>query len=327
MNSIFRIAIISLLACAWVASAAPTGEPLSMLDPRIQQSTERELRDALEKNNAAAAWAVVQRCGTGEILAAVVVSSDSNRLRTINEAYEPGSVIKPAIIALALQQGVIKADEEINCENGLWEFEGQPLRDLEPLGKIGLPEVVRTFSNIGSAKIGLRLGTEKLYEGLRQFGFGESPGLIPTLNTWTPLRSSRIAIGQGLNVTAYQVAGMLNMIANGQNIALSPEVAATMRKMLALTTEPGGAATNAAVKGYSVAAVTGTSPKVINGKYSDTSFIASCAGFIPADKPEIIIVVVVDDPKPAYTGGYVAAPVFSRIALQTMQHLAAKPAM
>jgi cell division protein FtsI (penicillin-binding protein 3) len=326
MNSILRVAI-SLLAFTCIASAEPAGQPSQKTDPRIRQSTERVLRDALEKNNAAAAWVVVQRCRTGEILASVVISADSNRLPTINETYEPGSVIKPAIIALALQQGMIKADEEINCENGLWEFEGQPLRDLKPLGMIALPEVVRTFSNIGAAKIGLRLGNEKLYEGLRQFGFGEAPGLIPALNTWTPLRCSRIAIGQGMNVTAHQVAGMLNMIANGQNAALNPQVAATMRKMLAQTTEPGGAATNAAVKGYSVAAVTGTTPKVIDGKYSDTSYIASCAGFMPADKPEVIIVVVVDEPKPAYTGGYVAAPIFSNIAQQVMQYLTIKPTL
>jgi cell division protein FtsI (penicillin-binding protein 3) len=130
-----------------------------------------------------------------------------------------------------------------------------------------------------------------------------------------------------MNVTAHQVAGMLNMIANGQNTALSPEVAATMRRMLAQTTEPEGAATNAAVKGYSVAAVTGTTPKVIDGKYSDTSYIGSCAGFIPADNPEIIIVVVVDDPKPAQTGGYVAAPIFSNIAQQVMQYFNVKPTL
>jgi cell division protein FtsI (penicillin-binding protein 3) len=275
---------------------------------------------------------------------------ESGTNHALSATYEPGSTLKPLTVALALRNELLTPDTIFDCENGIWDYEGQPLRDLEPYGKLSVAEIVKKSSAIGTAKIAQMLGNERLYSGLRSFGFGlqsgialphENSGILPPVNTWSS-QSCRIAIGQGIAVTAMQVAGMMSAIANDgvllkpylatngsavqtNSIPIDPSIAAMMRAMLARVTEEGGAGTGAQVKGFKVAGVTGTAPKVVNGSYSETAYIASFAGFIPADKPEVTIVVVVDEPKPHHTGGVVAAPVFARIAEQTMRYMNIKP--
>lgn len=350
MNTNINHTLLILLVVILTQALSVADQSSKTIDPAIQRFTEYALESAIKSNRASAARAIVQRCRTGEILAIASRPGDGTN-RAVSVAYEPGSTLKPVIMAIALQHGLVTADTIMDCETGTWEHEGRPLLDLEPYGKLSVADILKKSSNIGAAKIALMLGNDRLYSGLRSFGFGlqsgimfpqEDPGIVPPVNTWSSLSCSRIAIGQGVAVTALQMAGMMSAIANGGSLLkpylgkdgsavhtnsnpIDAKTAALMRIMLARVTEEGGAGRGAQVKGFKVAGVTGTAPKVINGAYSETAYIASFAGFIPADKPEVTIVVVVEEPQPDHTGGVVAAPVFAQIAEQTMRHLSITP--
>lgn len=343
------------------------------LDQQIQYFTEKALDDAMAQHSARAAWAVVQRCRTGEILAMASrpafnlneygAETDMSRMtnRVLSVVYEPGSTLKPVTLALAFTEGLVTPETMFDCENGSWFYMGRILRDYHPYSRLSVADIIKKSSNIGTAKIALMMGDEKLHKGLRAFGFGrkqgvelpyEEYGILPRLEKWSGLSCSRIAIGQGIAVTALQMAGMMSAIANDgfllkpyvvKSIASSDgkprftaepvvlgrpidsKVAALMRYLLARVTEEGGTGTRARVEGFKVAGKTGTAQKPVPGGYSETAYMASFAGFLPADKPEITIVVVVEEPQPYHTGGVVAAPVFAQIAEQTVRYLNLEP--
>jgi cell division protein FtsI (penicillin-binding protein 3) len=343
------------------------------LDQQIQYFTERALDDAMTQHSAKAAWAIVQRCRTGEILALASrpafdlneygAERDMHRMtnRAISVVYEPGSTLKPVTLALALAGGIVTPETMFDCENGAWSHMGRILRDYHPYARLSVADIIKKSSNIGTAKIALMLGDEKLFNGLRAFGFGskqglelpyEEYGILPRLSRWSGISSSRIAIGQGVAVTALQMAGMMSTMANDGFLLkpyivksivsadgtpqftaepvvigrpLDSKTAALMRYLLARVTEDGGTGTRGRVEGFKVAGKTGTAQKPVPGGYSDTAYMASFAGFLPADKPEITIVVVIEEPQPYHTGGVVAAPVFAQIAEQTVRYLNLEP--
>jgi cell division protein FtsI (penicillin-binding protein 3) len=345
------------------------------IDQQIQYFTEKALDEAMEKHSAKAAWAVVQRCRTGEILAMAsrpafdlnefASEPDLQRMinRPISVVYEPGSTLKPVALALAFSQGIVQPETMFDCENGAWHHSGRILRDYHPYVRLSVADIIKKSSNIGTAKIALMMGNEKLYNGLRSFGFGrklglelpgEEGGILPQVKNWSGLSCSRISIGQGIAVTALQMAAMMSAIANDGFLLkpyliksivtadgvttftaqpevigrpLDAKVASLMRYLLARVTEDGGTGTRARVDGFQVAGKTGTAQKPVPGGYSDTAYMASFAGFIPANRPEITIVVVVEEPQPYHTGGVVAAPVFARIAEQTVRYLNLEPDM
>lgn len=343
------------------------------IDQQIQFFTERALDEAMQEHSAMAAWAVVQRCRTGEILALASrpafdlnsygAETDMNRMtnRVVAVNYEPGSTLKPVTLALAFSKGVVTPEMMFDTENGAWFHAGRILRDYHPYSRLSVADIIKKSSNIGTAKIALLMGPDALYNGLKDFGFGrrlgvelpfEEGGILRNVKNWDGLSCSRIAIGQGIAVTALQMAGMMSAIANDgfllkpyvirsivdpdgrETYAAQPEVlkrpidahvAALMRYLLARVTEEGGTGTRARVDGFKVAGKTGTAQKPVPGGYSETAYMASFAGFLPADKPEITIVVVVEEPQPYHTGGVVAAPVFARIAEQTVRYLNLEP--
>jgi cell division protein FtsI/penicillin-binding protein 2 len=342
------------------------------IDLTIQYLVEKALDRALVEHNAKGAWAIVQHVKTGRILAmASRPDYDLNHYRRtppaamLNQAlgnvYEPGSTMKAITFAAAFNEGIVSEHELVDCENGIWFYRGRPLRDFHPYGMLSVADVLKKSSNIGTAKIALRLGEARLEEYLRAFGIGrpsgidlpgEEVGLLKSCDTWSSLSVTRIPMGHEVGVTALQVASAYSAIANNGFLMrplivdrvvdpegslmyrCEPEVVArpiseaasrTLRRLLMRVTEDGGTARRARVEGYDVAGKTGTAEKVVNGRYDRSANVASFVGFLPALHPELTIIAVVDEPQPFHTGGRVAAPIFKEIADQVVRYLAVPP--
>lgn len=325
----------------------PGADVTLTLDQQIQYVVEGELEKIINDFDAKAAWAIVQEVRTGEILAmASYPSYDLNRYsktpaewrrnRTISFNYEPGSVMKPAIIAAAIEHGLVAEEDIIDCENGRWVYGGKSLWDSHPMGLLTVEEILQHSSNIGAAKIALMMESATLYASLRDFGFGsrtgidlagEECGIFHKPENWSKISATRLAMGHEIGATAMQVLSMISTIANNgrrmrpqiikeitavdgrmlQHFSpeevgrpISADTAQRVRKMMVRVTEDEGTGVKAAVEGYSVAGKTGTAQKVRprseGGGYYRKRFISSFVGFLPAENPRISIIVVADDP-------------------------------
>lgn len=342
------------------------------IDQNIQYTVEKILDELMDVHKAKGAWAIVERVKTGEIIGMAsrpsfdlnkFYEADENALlnRTIGSIYEPGSTFKMVTIAAALNEGIVTPETIVNCENGSWFYKGRVLRDYRPHGDLSIADTIKKSSNIGVAKVALMLGDKKLHEYASRFGVGEwtgidlpgeERGILKSVSEWSGISSTRIAIGQGVAVTALQMISIVCAIANDgfmmkpyivravsrngdgslmksqpqvMTRPVSQETASTMRKLLGYVTEEGGTGKAAKVDGYSVGGKTGTAQKVVNGEYSSSAYMASFVGFLPVADPEIAIIVVVDEPQPFHTGGYVAAPAFGKIAEHTVRYLDIRP--
>ena len=320
------------------------------LNAGIQSVAEQALRETVDKFHAAGGWAVVQEVTTGRILA---MASHTNGTRNAaNTEYEPGTTLKPIILAAALNERLVTPDTEFDCGDGTWSCEGYTIRDVVQ-GTVSVRSAMARSSNIAFAKMGLMVGSERLEARLRGFGFGrttvpgrglpdEACGGLHAAKVWTALQTSRAGLGQGVAVTAMQMAGAYSCIANGGALMLpyfkwdgkpevlvrpvTPEVAGSVRGMLLCTEVDGDTGFPASMEGYSAAGKAGTAQRAIEGGYSQTDFYASFAGFVPADNPVFCVIVVIDAPKPQHTGGAVAAPAFAKIAAATAHILGLKAA-
>ena len=326
------------------------------LDNDIQKHVEQILDEAMTNFHSQAAWAIVEEVRTGAILAMASLPK-SNPPPATGTVFEPGSIFKVGVVAAALNEGLISTNDQFDCENGVWSYEGKPLRDFHPYGVLDVTGILRKSSNIGAAKIALKLGEEPLSRYLTAFGFGkptgieipgEESGLLRPLSEWGKADITRVAMGHAVAVTALQMLNVLCCIGNDgslmkphllrkvvgkDGVALlenNPEViaqpisAATaklMRNMLVAVTREGGTGTRAAIKGFNVAGKTGTAEKIKDGRYMANQNIVSFMGVLPAERPEIGIIVVLDDPQPLATGSMSAAPVFAQIAESAMRHL------
>ncbi len=281
--------------------------------------------------------------------------------RATGFVYEPGSTFKVAVYAAALNEGLIDPNEIIDCENGRWFHNGRPLNDFHPYGRLTIADSLKKSSNIAAAKVALQLGDARLYTYLREFGVGrktginlpgEEGGILNPRSRWSALSVSRIAMGHEVAVTSLQLVSMMSAIGN-QGFLMRPRIvhkvvntrgtviheepvevlsrpirgdtAKLMCRLLQRITEPGGTGARAQVAGYSVAGKTGTAEKPIPGGYSREANIASFMGLIPAEDPELSIIVVIDEPQPERTGGRTAAPVFREIAEQAVRYLDIPP--
>ncbi len=290
-------------------------------------------------------------------------AAEANLLnRAIGYVYEPGSTYKVCLISAALNEGTVKPSDVFDCENGHWLFHGRFLGDFHPYGRLSVADILKKSSNIGAAKVALTLGDRRVHQYMRAYGFGqptgielpgEEAGIVHDPSKWTVLSISRIPMGHEVGVTSLQMLNMLCAIGNngflmkpsiirqivdakGRTIMrFEPEVLARpiredtaklMQKLLSRVTEEGGTGTRACVDGYTVAGKTGTAQKAIPGGYSDSANVASFMGFLPAENPEVAIIVVIDEPQPLHTGGVVAAPVFQEIAAQAVRYLDIPPA-
>ncbi len=276
--------------------------------------------------------------------------------------YEPGSVFKVGVVAAALNEGIVATNDLFDCEKGIWYFGGRPLRDFHAYDELDVTGILRKSSNIGAAKIAVMLGEERLYGYLRAYGLGqptrievpgEEGGILNPVKRWSKLDITRIAMGHSVAVTALQMLGIMSCIGNDgfrmkpylvQKVVdkdgvvlretrpeavarpITERTAGLMRRMLLEVTREGGTGTKAAVKGYTVAGKTGTAEKIdAAGRYVRNANISSFVGLIPADRPEVAIIVVLDNPQPIRTGGQTAAPVFAQIAEPVVRYLDLRP--
>lgn len=282
--------------------------------------------------------------------------------RTVGVNYEPGSVFKVGVVAAALNEGLIATNDLFDCENGMWYYAGRPLRDFHPYGTLDVTGILRKSSNIGAAKIAVMLGEARLHRYLTAFGLGkptgievpgEEVGLLHPLAKWSKLSITRVAMGHEVAVTALQMLNVLCCIGNDGFLMkphlvrkvvdkngvvlqetkpaalarpITERTAMLMRTMLLEVTREGGTGTRAAVKGYPVAGKTGTAEKIVNGRYVKNENVSSFMGLLPAARPEIGIIVVLDNPQPLRTGGVTAGPVFARIAEPVARYLDILPA-
>jgi cell division protein FtsI (penicillin-binding protein 3) len=337
------------------------------LDDRIQYIAEKELREAIRTTRAQAGTLVVQDPASGEILAlanwpsfnpnAPQEAHEAARMnRAVSAVYEPGSIFKIVTLAAALEEKRTHPGEVIDCQNGAIYIAGHRIRDHKPFGLLNVAQVLAQSSDVGTIKLGLRLGPRTLYRYIRAFGFGEltgielsgeTRGLLRAVENWTPVSVGSISMGQEIGVTSMQMVTAVSAIANGgllvaprlvralhqdgQRIAwerpapvrvISATTAATLRQMLeGVVLEGTGKA--AQLDGWTAAGKTGTAQKIdpLTGRYSLTDHIASFVGFAPLNEPAITVLVTLDSPPENYHGGRVAAPVFKRVAEQVLTYL------
>jgi cell division protein FtsI (penicillin-binding protein 3) len=285
------------------------------------------------------------------------------RNRAVVDRFEPGSTIKPFTMAAALAAGAVKPNQSINCENGVTRMGGRLLHDAHPYEWLTPTQILAYSSNIGTAKIAQDLGKKELYRAFRRFGFGEptgirvpgeTAGILRHYRRWYEIDTAAVSFGQGMSVTNVQLATAMSAIANGGRLmqpmlvrrmsdghgatieenkprvrrqVVPRRVAKLVGQMLTAVTEPGGTAIEAAVDGYLVAGKTGTAQKAdyVHGGYAKDKWLASFIGFAPADRPSVVISVVIDEPVIAHYGGTVAGPVFRRIAEVTLRHMGIAP--
>jgi cell division protein FtsI/penicillin-binding protein 2 len=334
----------------------------------MQHIVEGALAEAMEKHAPVSASCVVVRPRTGEILAMVTLPNfdpnnpgaapaDARRNRVICDVAEPGSTFKIVVVAGALNEQIVRLADTFDCERGHFVYAGKVLRDHESYGVLTVENIITKSSNIGAAKIGIKMGEPQMYQYVRNFGFGtrtglpllgEVSGIVHPLKDWSKLSLSRIPMGHEIAVTPLQMVMAMCAIANhgclmrpmlvdrledrqGNVVAryypqkvrqvISPAAATQMVQALKTVVSPEGTAPKAALEHYTVAGKTGTAQKAGLGGYLPGKYFSSFAGFFPADEPELCIYVAMDEPKQGYYGGQTAAPIFKQIAERAANYL------
>jgi len=338
------------------------GDVVLTLDADIQAMAEQALERAVTTNHGKLGMALVVHVPTGNILAWAqypffnpnIYSSYKPaawRNRVALDALEPGSTFKPFVLAAALQDGVVRPDSMFFCENGRFEMPGASIRDTHDYADLPVTKILRYSSNIGMAKIGLKLGARRLYSHLELLGFGErvglpvpeSKGILRDPGTWQQVDLANIAFGQGVAVTALQMAQAYVCVGRGgmrvplrvtrsvdespgsETMVFSKEVAGQVLSMMREVVEADGTGTQARMEGMTVAGKTGTAQKAsASGGYGD-AHVASFAALIPGDAPEFLVMVIVDEPEQQHYGGVVAAPAVREIAVQSLAYLGRLP--
>jgi cell division protein FtsI (penicillin-binding protein 3) len=284
------------------------------------------------------------------------------RNRAITDPFEPGSTMKIFSAAAAIESGNVKAHDIFYCENGSYKIGRNVVHDIKKHGWLSLQQIIKYSSNIGAVKLSEKLGPEKLYLMFRRFGFGDKTGIdspgettgsLSHYQSWTTVDTGSIAFGYGISVSALQLITAVSAIANdgilmkpyfvqaitdesGQPLkqfqpqpirrVIKEQTARTIKAIMKTVITSGGTGTNAALENYTVCGKTGTTRKLDeSGTYSDSKHIASFVGFTPAEKPQLAILVVIDEPQGQNYGGTVAAPVFRRIAQETLNYLNITP--
>lgn len=287
---------------------------------------------------------------------------DQWRNRAITDPFEPGSTLKIFSAAAALESGAISSQSIFFCENGKYRIGRNTIHDTHSYGWLTLQKIVKYSSNIGIVKVSESTGTEALYNTLSAFGFGEKTGidcpgetagsLLP-YQRWSKIDAGAIAFGQGISVSAIQLITAVSAIANDGILmkpyivqaitdengalikrskplpvrrAVSVETARMIKKIMMSVTDSDGTGPQAALNSYTVSGKTGTAQKTNEGgTYATGKYVASFVGFTPSEKPELAILIVVDEPRGSHYGGVVAAPAFRQIAQEALNHLNVPP--
>lgn len=320
------------------------------IDLRLQYLAYRELKSAVAENHAKGGLIVVADAVTGDILAVASQpgynpnrpddrEAAALRNRAVNDSFEPGSTIKPLLVAQALDTRVITPSYHIDTTPGTFKVGSLTVRDVHPVGDVDIAKLLAKSSNVGAAHIGLLMGPEAVWNGYQRFGLGEPvgsglPGEAPTVlrpaSEWGQIATATASYGYGLTVNALQLVRAYCAIANDGLMpamsifkrdtpippqrTVSAQTAQTLRRMLEGVVEPGGTATAAAIPGYRVAGKTGTVKKNANGGYLEGSHQSVFIGMMPAEHPRLVGLVMIDEPGNGdYYGGLVSGPVFSRV--------------
>jgi cell division protein FtsI (penicillin-binding protein 3) len=339
------------------------GKDLTLsIDRRIQYLAYRELKAAVQEHQAHSASAVVLDVKSGEVIAMVnqpsfnpnnrqQSRSSSMRNRAVTDVFEPGSTMKPFIVASALQSGRYQPDTPVSTSPGWMQVGVNTVRDVHDYGQLDVSGVIRKSSNVGISKIALSLPAEDIWTLLSELGFGtqtfsgfpgEASGLLSYYGGWNAIETATLSFGYGVSVTPLQLAQAYAVLATGgikrsvtflregevteERRVLPAVIARQVRDMLEQAAGPGGTAPLAQVPGYRVAGKTGTVKKSSVGGYSSNKYLAVFAGMAPASDPRFVMVVMVDEPgNGKYYGGQVAAPVFSRVMAGALRLMAVPP--
>jgi cell division protein FtsI (penicillin-binding protein 3) len=343
--------------------APQEGRELALsIDQRIQYLAFRELKSAVALNEAKAGSIVVLDVTSGEVLALAnwptfnpnnreTLKSGRARNRAVVDLFEPGSTLKPFTVAGALEGRLVSPESLIDTEGGHYTIGNRTIRDAHPEGVLTVAQVIQKSSNVGSAKMALRMAPQKLWTILSEVGFGtqtrvgfpgEASGHLRAYQTWKPIEQATMSYGHGISVSLLQLARAYSVFATDGELkpltlirrdqpvegkrVISPSTALAVRKMLEMVTQPGGTATRAQVAGFRVAGKTGTAHKLIGAGYAPDKYISSFVGLAPASRPRLVIAVMLDEPAGKhYYGGEVAAPVFSTVMAGALRLLGIAP--
>jgi cell division protein FtsI (penicillin-binding protein 3) len=290
-------------------------------------------------------------------------SPEQRRNRAVTDSFEPGSTFKTILAAAALEEGVVGKDDLFYCEMGKYPYAGRVIHDTHPYGWLPFSKILQVSSNIGFTKVAEKLKRERYFKYIEKFGFGqptgidvpgEVPGMVRKPETWSAIDLATHAFGQGIATTPMQLVMAYAAIANGGFLmrpyvsrrivgpqgeillenqphvvrrVISEKTAKLLAGMLREVTSEGGTGVMANVDGFEVAGKTGTAQKAdpVHGGYSAKKRVASFVGFVPANDPRLVALVLIDEPEVNVYGGVVAAPVFRNIAQGALRQLAVAP--
>lgn len=347
-----------------VLKAPHPGQNLTLsLDLRLQYLAYRELKSVVDQHQAVSGSIILLDARSGEVLAMVNQPAfnpnnrsylDLSRLRNraLVDLFEPGSVIKPLSVAVALQSGQFKSDQLINTSPGRMRLAGQTIRDFRDYGELTPEGIIVHSSNVGIARMILELPENLLVDYYGKLGFGrptgtgfpgEGSGVLPGGFGISRIKRATLSYGYGLSMTLGQLAQAYMVLADHGRLhplsllkvnepvthqVFDPKVVAQVLAMMEKVVQPGGTGTRAAIKGYRVAGKTGTVHKL--GKqdegYDSGDYLATFAGIAPVSDPRLVAVVIIDSPRgQEYFGGEVAAPVFSRVVGHALRILNVPP--
>ena len=339
--------------------AAQSGRDLQLtIDAVLQFMVERELARAVRDCGAQGGAAVVMDSRDGTLLALASfpdyspqeiwkTSPEILKNKAISFLYDPGSTFKIILAAAALENRICHPQQIFNCDNGIFQIRDRVIRDVHAYDRLSFTDIIVNSSNIGAAKIGLRLGAKRYFSTIRDFGFGdrtgiqlpgEEAGIMNPPARWSNVSLAYLSFGYEIAVTPIQMIRALNAIASN-GVLMSPELvknrpqsatlpqparflsSATLRQLREIMTAvvDRGTGRKAGIPGVSIAGKTGTTQKLRQGEYSQVH-ISSFGGFLPVEKPRVSIYVMLDEPTSLYYGGDVAAPLFKAIAEKIMMY-------
>jgi cell division protein FtsI (penicillin-binding protein 3) len=290
-------------------------------------------------------------------------SAEQRRNRAVTDSFEPGSTFKTILAAAALEEGVVGKEDLFYCEMGKYSYAGKFIHDTHPHGWLSFSKILQVSSNIGFTKVAEKLKKDRYFKYIEKFGFGQAsgidvpgevPGLLRRSETWSAIDLATHAFGQGISTTPMQMVMAYAAIANGGFLmrpyvtrrvvspqgeivlenqphvvrrVISEKSSKSLASMLRDVTNEGGTGVMANVDGFEVAGKTGTAQKAdpVHGGYAAKKRVASFIGFVPANDPRLVALVLIDEPEMNVYGGVVAAPVFRNIAQAALRHLAVAP--
>ncbi len=333
---------------------------LLTLNIEYQSVLQEELLKQLNQTDAISASGVIIDPQTGAILAMASVpdfnpnqpnkcATENQKNRAFTDQFEPGSTFKIVAATAAIDQNLVRIEDEFDCENGTFQYKSVTINDYKPHEVLTFGEIIKRSSNIGIIKVASQIGDKSLYNYAQDYGFGtptnvglnaESSGTLRKLSEWSPISLAEISMGHEIGITALQLAMAYGAVANGgillkpyiindintiDGVSIYSEEPKVIRKIannnvmtqlsrLLVNAVETGTGIEANISGWQVAGKTGTAQKFVDGVYSHTKFISNFVGYLPASNPQLLCVITLDEPKLGYHwGGTGAAPVFKRV--------------